>query len=120
MSKIIDDVKTGLKGVRGAGDAVRGGLMDATDQAFDNNSNHPQTQASQQKNQAIAEKGRQDVRGVDDMMARREWEREDAKAAHHGAGVDTAATAQGATISGQQPAHAPNASSTGTTGHGLP
>ncbi|KAH9905260.1 hypothetical protein F4778DRAFT_729201 [Xylariomycetidae sp. FL2044] len=76
MSNLINDVKTGLKGVRGAGDAVRGELMQATDQAFDKNPSHPTTQASQSKNQAIAEKGKQDVRKVDDMAARREWGKE--------------------------------------------
>ncbi|KAI1212123.1 uncharacterized protein F4807DRAFT_388252 [Annulohypoxylon truncatum] len=75
MSKIVEDVKTGLKGVRGAGDAIRGEFLDATDQAFDNNKNHPQTQASQTKNRTLAEKGKQDLRNVDEMFARREWER---------------------------------------------
>ncbi|KAI1800232.1 hypothetical protein F4811DRAFT_540145 [Daldinia bambusicola] len=75
MSKIIDDVKTGLKGIRGAGDAIRGEAMEVTDQAFDNNQNHPQTQTAQAKNRAIAEKGKQDVKKVDNMFAEHEWER---------------------------------------------
>ncbi|KAI1177890.1 hypothetical protein F4777DRAFT_576702 [Nemania sp. FL0916] len=79
-SKIIDDVKTGVKGIRGAGDALRGNLMQATDQAFDNSSNqnhHTHTQAaSEVKNESIAEKGKRDIQAADDMIARREQERE--------------------------------------------
>ncbi|KAI0203331.1 hypothetical protein F4808DRAFT_458094 [Astrocystis sublimbata] len=75
MSKIIDDVKTGVKGIRGAGDAIRGNLMQATDQAFDNNQNHPQTQASELKNEALAHKGKGDMQAVDDRLASREHER---------------------------------------------
>ncbi|KAI1472146.1 uncharacterized protein F4812DRAFT_407639 [Daldinia caldariorum] len=75
MSRIVDDVKTGLKGIRGAGDAIRGEAMEVTDQAFDNDQTHPETQTAQAKNRAIAEKGRQDVKKVDDMFAQREWER---------------------------------------------
>ncbi|KAI0839365.1 hypothetical protein F5Y06DRAFT_295391 [Hypoxylon sp. FL0890] len=94
MSKIVDDVKTGLKGIRGAGDAIRGEVLEAADQAFDNNHNHPETQASQAKNRAIAEKGKQDVKDIDEMFARREWERkgvsgaDGAVPAHHPAGTD--------------------------------
>ncbi|KAI0101069.1 hypothetical protein F4814DRAFT_104280 [Daldinia grandis] len=75
MSKLIDDVKTSLKGIRGAGDAIRGEAMEVTDQAFDNNQNHPETQTAQAKNRMIAEKGKQDVKNVDNMFAQREWER---------------------------------------------
>jgi hypothetical protein len=75
-NKIIDDVKTGLKGIRGAGDALRGGVMEATDQAFDNNQNHPETQASELKNRTITEKGKSDMQAVDDRLADRERERE--------------------------------------------
>lgn len=72
MSKLVDDVKSGLKGIRGAGDALRGNLMEATDQALDPDSGHPAAQASQSKNRAIAEKGKQDIAGADEMIARRE------------------------------------------------
>ncbi|KAI8959398.1 hypothetical protein F5Y11DRAFT_304006 [Daldinia sp. FL1419] len=100
MSKIIDDVKTGLKGIRGAGDAIRGEAMEVTDQVFDNNQNHPQTRTSQTKNREIAEKGKQEVRNVDDMFAQREWERkgvprtDGTSSTHHSAtpgGTDTLA-----------------------------
>ncbi|KAI0130413.1 hypothetical protein BJ170DRAFT_593923 [Xylariales sp. AK1849] len=77
MSKLVDDVKSGLKGIRGAGDAVRGTVLEATDQALDNNTKHPATQESQMKNHAIAEKGKHDIRGADEMMARHEWQKKE-------------------------------------------
>ncbi|KAF5602445.1 uncharacterized protein FSUBG_7752 [Fusarium subglutinans] len=76
MSKIIDDVKTGLKGIRGAGDAIRGEALDATDQVFDTDPRHPETLKDSADNRAIADKGKQDMRGVDDMIARREWKKQ--------------------------------------------
>ncbi|KAI1407891.1 hypothetical protein F5Y13DRAFT_120846 [Hypoxylon sp. FL1857] len=108
MSKIVDDVKTSLKGVRGAGDAIRGEVLEAADQAFDNNQTHPETQASKTKNRAIAEKGKQEVRNVDDMFARREWERKGVS------GVDGAAPAHPPTATGASNAPAPT-----TTGDGV-
>ncbi|KAI0476598.1 hypothetical protein GGR56DRAFT_643476 [Xylariaceae sp. FL0804] len=84
MSKLVDDVKTGLKGVKGTGDAVRGGLMEATDQAFDSQPNHPQTQASQSKNASITEKGKQHIADADEMLARREREKESGVKTHPG------------------------------------
>ena len=76
MSKLVEDVKSGLKGVRGAGDAIRGSVLEATDQAFEKNPHDPDSVAHQQQNHAITEKGKQDIRGADEMIARREWERE--------------------------------------------
>ncbi|OTA58957.1 hypothetical protein K449DRAFT_385497 [Hypoxylon sp. EC38] len=107
MSKIVDDIKTGLKGIRGTGDAIRGEVLEATDQAFDNNQNHPETQASRAKNRDIAEKGKQDLRSVDDMLARREWERkgvasvDEAAPAHHPTGPD-ASNAPASTVAGNR------------------
>ncbi|KAM0426111.1 hypothetical protein ACHAPT_008742 [Fusarium lateritium] len=75
MSKIVDDVKSGLKGIRGAGDAIRGEVLQATDQAFEKNPDHPATVGSQAENEAIAQKGKRDMRGADEMFARHEWER---------------------------------------------
>lgn len=75
MSRLVDDVKTTLKGVKGAGDAIRGDLLDATDKAFEKDPNDPTSIATNTKNQAIREKGKQDVRKADEMFARREWER---------------------------------------------
>ncbi|KAI1391761.1 uncharacterized protein F4822DRAFT_104893 [Hypoxylon trugodes] len=107
MSKIVEDVKTGIKGIRGVGDAIRGEVLDATDQAFDNK-NHPETQSSQLKNRTIAEKGKQDVRNVDDMLARREWERKGVSDAERPASTHHSAT------TGEPNAPAPTA-----TGNGL-
>ncbi|KAI1160816.1 hypothetical protein F5B18DRAFT_630946 [Nemania serpens] len=79
-SKTVEDVKAGVKGIRGAGDALRGNLMQAADQAFDGGNKpgrqDPTTQASELKNQAIADKGKRDINVADDMLARRERERE--------------------------------------------
>ncbi|KAI0376771.1 hypothetical protein F5Y04DRAFT_197802 [Hypomontagnella monticulosa] len=110
MSKIVDDVKTGLKGIRGAGDAIRGGVMEVTDQAFDNNQSHPDTQTSRAKNRAIAEKGKQDVKNVDEMFARREWERKGVSAPE-GQGIPPV---HHSTTTGGPDAAAPTAS-----GHGM-
>ncbi|KAH7139939.1 hypothetical protein B0J13DRAFT_624749 [Dactylonectria estremocensis] len=91
MSKIIDDVKSGLKGIRGTGDALRGGMMEATDQAFEKNPRHPAVQESHSENRAVFEKGKQDMRGADEMFARHEWKHKAAneagqrEAAAHGA-----------------------------------
>ncbi|KAI0405498.1 hypothetical protein F4802DRAFT_562044 [Xylaria palmicola] len=86
-SKIVEDVKTGVKGIRGAGDALRGNLMGAADQAFDSNQNHPETQASELKNQTIADKGKKDMQAVDERLAGREQEREARKLNQPGFGL---------------------------------
>ncbi|KAI0391880.1 hypothetical protein F5Y17DRAFT_460378 [Xylariaceae sp. FL0594] len=78
-NKIIDDVKTGLKGIRGAGDALRGEVLAATDQAFENRNNDTQTRSSELKNEAIRDKGKADMQAVDDRLAAREREREEEK-----------------------------------------
>ncbi|TRX90924.1 hypothetical protein FHL15_008129 [Xylaria flabelliformis] len=94
-SKIIEDVKTGMKGIRGAGDSLRGNMMQAADQAFDNNQNHPQTQASELKNQALAQKGKQDMQAVDDRLAAREQEHEARKLNNQGLASNGAGAAKG-------------------------
>lgn len=71
MSKIVEDVKSGLKGLRGAGDAIRGSTMEATDELFDQGANHPQSAASQTKNRALAEKGTQEVKTADQNIGSR-------------------------------------------------
>lgn len=91
MSKAVQDIKSGLKGIRGAGEAIRGGAMEATDQLLEQNANHPQTQASTAKNQAIKEKGMQEATGADHDIGSR-----------HGpntaqAGTGTAASASAST-----------------------
>ncbi|KAK8877662.1 hypothetical protein PGQ11_002608 [Apiospora arundinis] len=95
MSKIVNDIKSGIKGVQGAGDAIRGSAMEVTDQAFDNRGNHAETQLSANKNRGITEKGKQDIAGVDHMVARHEQKH----------GKHTAAA----------PAAAPTTTTTGTT-----
>ncbi|KAJ4212986.1 hypothetical protein FSOLCH5_013789 [Fusarium solani] len=92
MSKLVDDVKSGLKGIRGAGDAIRGEVLKATDQTFEKNPDHPATVESRTENEGIAEKGKRDLRGADEMLARHEWKRK---------GV--ASPAQGAAASENQP-----------------
>lgn len=71
MSKVVEDVKSGLKGLRGAGDAIRGSTMEAADELFDQGANHPQSAASQTKNRALAEKGAQDVKTADQSIGSR-------------------------------------------------
>ncbi|KAG7404907.1 hypothetical protein Forpe1208_v015372 [Fusarium oxysporum f. sp. rapae] len=83
MSKLVDDVKSGLKGIRGAGDALRGEVLDATDQAFDTNPQHPETLKDRVDNRKIAEKGKQDMHDADNMIARREWEHKGAEPPAH-------------------------------------
>lgn len=70
MSKIVDDVKSGLKAVRGAGDTLRGSSMKVTDQALNNSGNHPETVTSQAKNRTLAEKGKQDMKMADEVGLR--------------------------------------------------
>lgn len=72
MSHIVDDVKSGLKGIRGAGDVVRGSLMEATDNTFEPEGT---VVPQQNKNAAVKEKGKQDIKGADEMISRHEWER---------------------------------------------
>ncbi|KAI1189189.1 hypothetical protein F5B17DRAFT_218925 [Nemania serpens] len=132
-SKIIDDVKTGVQGIRGAGDALRGNLMKATDQAFDsgssNNSNKrgalgdPTTQAAELKNQAIADKGKRDIDAADEMLARREREREASKLdrearAAAGASARADAGAGAGTGAGVNTGVNPGVHSTGLAGNG--
>ncbi|KAI1330006.1 hypothetical protein F5Y16DRAFT_396872 [Xylariaceae sp. FL0255] len=79
-NQVIDDVKTSLKGIKGAGDAIRGEVLAATDQVLDTK-HDTHAQATQQstsefKNRAVAEEGKRDMQAVDDMVARREQEHE--------------------------------------------
>ncbi|KAI1363153.1 hypothetical protein F5Y08DRAFT_310342 [Xylaria arbuscula] len=94
-NKIVEDVKTGLKGIRGAGDALRGSVMEATDQAFDNQQNHPQTQTSELKNETIAEKGKRDMQAVDDRLASHEQKKEARKMNETGLASNGAGAARG-------------------------
>lgn len=98
MPSFLDDVTTGLKGIRGAGDALRGELMEAVDHAFDSNSSHATTAADVTKNQTTAEKGKADMKAADEMVARHEQAHRDKKAGvAAGAGIAGATTAAAGT-----------------------
>ncbi|KAK9425653.1 hypothetical protein SUNI508_03014 [Seiridium unicorne] len=124
MSNIGNDIKSGLKGIHGVGEALRGSVNEAADQALDTNTKHPAAQVSiqdhwmpsiarpeggtfpnqlfsllkypsapddvpsicakkewltpgagqesQLKNRGVAEKGKADIAGADNMIARHE------------------------------------------------
>jgi hypothetical protein len=74
MSKLGEDIKAGVKGIRGAGDVLRGEVLEATDKIFEKKGDPRDVQA-QARDRAITEKGKADLRGMDNMFARREWER---------------------------------------------
>ncbi|CAK7200701.1 hypothetical protein SEUCBS139899_003399 [Sporothrix eucalyptigena] len=98
MSKntFFDDLTTGLKGIRGAGDALRGELLESIDRTFDNNPSHPTTAAETSKNRTIAEQGRAAMKRAEEMVARREQayrDRKEAKVAGHSGTAGTAETA---------------------------
>lgn len=101
MSNIAQDIKSGLKGIKGAGDAVRGSVLQAGDEIFDpKGSNHPDTAAAHAKNRAIAEKGAAEARAADNDIG-----------ARHGPGSKNTATSHA--VGGQT-----GVGSTGTTGMG--
>lgn len=77
---IGEDIKAGIKGIHGAGEALRGSVNTAADQALDTNEKHPAAQQSQLKNASIAQKGKSDIAGADSMIARHE-------AKHRGTGA---------------------------------
>lgn len=84
MSKAVDDLKSGIKGIRGMGDVLRGEVMGATDRLFESKPDKPHHAAderSEAKNQAIADKGRSDVQNMDSMLSRHEWKRKEAREA---------------------------------------
>ncbi|KAK8005662.1 hypothetical protein PG990_011699 [Apiospora arundinis] len=108
MSKLVHDIKSGIKGVQGAGDAIRGSAMEVTDQAFDNRGNHAETQLSANKNRGITEKGKQDIAGVDHMVARHEQK--------HGKHTAAAPAAAPTTTTGTTMGTGVGATETGTTG----
>ncbi|KAK2602327.1 hypothetical protein N8I77_008871 [Diaporthe amygdali] len=78
MSKVTEDIKAGLKGIRGAGETIRGGAMEVTDELLDKNPNHPQAQASATKNQAIKEKGKQQLASADSTIGQQHGARSQA------------------------------------------
>ncbi|RBR25719.1 uncharacterized protein FIESC28_01472 [Fusarium coffeatum] len=74
MSKLVNDVKSGIKGIHGAGEALRGNVLEATDQAFHTDKNDPSTLKKETDNKIVAEKGKQDMKDFDNTLARREHE----------------------------------------------
>ncbi|POS78822.1 hypothetical protein DHEL01_v202781 [Diaporthe helianthi] len=81
MSKIAKDVKAGLKGIHGAGEAIRGDAMEAADELLDQNPKHPEAQVSQTKNQAIKEKGKAQLESADGAIGHRHGTRSKTAAA---------------------------------------
>ncbi|KAK9787916.1 putative CsbD-like domain-containing protein [Seiridium cardinale] len=126
MSNIGNDIKSGLKGIHGVGEALRGSVNEAADQALDTNTKHPAAQMppapddvpstcakkewltpgagqeSQLKNRGVAEKGKADIAGADNMIARHEVK-------HQGTG----APVQSQPVEGN---HAFTGGATGTSG----
>ncbi|KAH6648647.1 hypothetical protein BKA67DRAFT_575459 [Truncatella angustata] len=80
MSSIGQDIKSAIKGVHGAGEALRGSVNGAADSALDTDAKHPAAQQSQLKNESIRQKGKADMSSADSMIARHE-------AKHHGTGA---------------------------------
>lgn len=72
MSNIAQDIKSGLKGIKGAGDAVRGSVLQAGDELLDpKGRSHPDTAAAQAKNRAIAEQGAAEAKAADSDIGAR-------------------------------------------------
>lgn len=93
-TKVAQDIKAGLKGIKGAGEAIRGGTLEATDELFDNNPNHPETRASKLQNEAIKDKGKADFKNADNVIG-----------THHGVAANSGAQ----TVRGSQGTAAPAA-----------
>jgi hypothetical protein len=123
MSNIAENIKAGVKGIRGAGDVLRGEVLDTTDKIFDN-PNHPTSVDRESKNRLTAEKGRQDIRNADETFAKHEWERKGvvpAEGVTHqpsGANINTGISAPGTATTTEAPAH--NVESTAATHAGQP
>jgi hypothetical protein len=75
MSRLGRDIKAGVKGLHGVGETIRGTFNEAADQIFDSKQKRPHTQSSQLNNRAIIEKGKAEIDGADEMIARYEAKR---------------------------------------------
>lgn len=62
---IGDQIRSGLKGIHGAGEAIRGTAMEEVDKAFDPKSS---SKAGPSRNQDIADKGVADVKAADNNL----------------------------------------------------
>ena len=80
---VLGDVKSGLKGAKGAGDAIRGSFNESVDTAF----HEPQGEAA---NRSIKEKGIREMEGTDQHF----------KGPHHTTGPNTAAGRTGVATGG--------------------
>lgn len=110
---IGDQIRSGLKGIKGTGDAIRGTAMEELDKAVDPKSS---SKTGSSKNQAIADKGVSEVKAADANLGH-----------HHGissgvanTGADTtpaapAANTAPATSSGAHSVAPGNIGSTGAT-----
>ncbi|KAI1827591.1 hypothetical protein F4861DRAFT_491887 [Xylaria intraflava] len=68
-SNTIKDLKTTIKGIQGASEALRGEALATLDRALDPDPNDPQTRAAAEKNQAIADQGKRDMQALRDRLA---------------------------------------------------
>ncbi|KAI0018035.1 hypothetical protein F4780DRAFT_752970 [Xylariomycetidae sp. FL0641] len=105
MSKLIDDAKTGLKGIRGAGDALRGGAMGALDQAVHTRENAPETAAAQQKNAAITERGAAEMQQAENAFESRRNHQPTTTTTTTGTAAPSATTTPAATTGPTTDAH---------------
>lgn len=62
---IGEQVRSGLKGIYGAGEAIRGTAMEEVDKALDPKSS---SKTGSSENQAIAEKGKADMKAADETI----------------------------------------------------
>ncbi|KIW86851.1 uncharacterized protein Z519_12472 [Cladophialophora bantiana CBS 173.52] len=79
---IVDDIKSGLHGIHGAGDALRGGAMEALDSVFNKHQ-------GEERNREITERGLAEMRGTENRFEERYHQHEAHHAgAEHGVGHD--------------------------------
>ncbi|CAN8104564.1 unnamed protein product [Discula destructiva] len=101
MSSIAQDIKSGLKGIKGAGDAIRGQALQAGDELLDpKGSHHPDTAAAHEKNRAIAERGAAEAKVADNNMGARHGVAKETVGHHTTGPVSTAGTVPDTTGTG--------------------
>lgn len=83
---IGDQIRSGLKGIHGAGEAIRGTAMEEVDKALDPKSS---SRVGASENQAVAEKGKADMKVADDTLGHNHG-------VHSGAANTAPATSDGA------------------------
>lgn len=99
---IGSQIRTGLKGIQGAGEAIRGTMMKAADDVFD-------TKQDNAKNQAIVDKGLSDMKRADEMVGHHHGVKNagvtTGAGAHSGAPGNVGAAEQAAGVPGTVPTH---------------